>query len=68
MADQAAAHAAQTPVYPLLEPDGDRTVPRARAAIRRATREAAKAQYGGLGRQIVERACARAGRKFSERS
>ena len=39
---------------------------RARAAIRRATRDAAKAQYGGLGRQIVERAFARAGRKFSE--
>ncbi len=39
---------------------------RARAAIRRATREAAKAQFGGLGRQIVERAFERAGRKFSE--
>src|SRR5579863_5026564 len=39
---------------------------RARAAIRRATREAAKAQYGGLGRQIVERAFSRAGKKFSE--
>ena len=39
---------------------------RARAAIRRATREAAKAQYGGLGRQIIERAFERAGRKFSE--
>ncbi len=39
---------------------------RARAAIRRATREAAKAQYGGLGRQIIERAFARAGRKFSD--
>jgi guanosine-3',5'-bis(diphosphate) 3'-pyrophosphohydrolase len=39
---------------------------RARAAIRRATREAAKAQYGGLGRQIVERAFGRAGRKFSD--
>ncbi|MBV8664122.1 MAG: bifunctional (p)ppGpp synthetase/guanosine-3',5'-bis(diphosphate) 3'-pyrophosphohydrolase [Hyphomicrobiales bacterium] len=39
---------------------------RARAAIRRATREAAKAQYGGLGRQIVERAFARANRKFSD--
>ena len=39
---------------------------RARAAIRRATREAAKAQYGGLGRQIVERAFTRAGRKFSD--
>ena len=39
---------------------------RARAAIRRATREAAKAQYGGLGRQIVERAFERAGRKFTD--
>ena len=39
---------------------------RARAAIRRATREAAKAQFGGLGRQIVERAFERAGRKFSD--
>ncbi len=39
---------------------------RARAAIRRATREAAKAQYGGLGRQIIERAFARADRKFSD--
>jgi GTP pyrophosphokinase len=39
---------------------------RARAAIRRATREAAKQQYGGLGRQIVERAFERAGRKFSD--
>ena len=42
------------------------TTGRARAAIRRATREAAKAQYGDLGRQIVERAFARAQRKFSE--
>ena len=39
---------------------------RARAAIRRATREAAKAQYGGLGRQIIERAFERAGRTFSD--
>ncbi len=39
---------------------------RARAAIRRATREAAKAQFGGLGRQIVERAFERAGKKFAE--
>ncbi len=39
---------------------------RARAAIRRATREAAKAQFGSLGRQIVERAFERAGKKFSE--
>jgi GTP diphosphokinase / guanosine-3',5'-bis(diphosphate) 3'-diphosphatase len=39
---------------------------RARAAIRRATREAAKTQFGGLGRQIIERAFERAGKKFSE--
>src|SRR5208337_4565710 len=39
---------------------------RARAAIRKATREAAKAQFGGLGRQIVERAFERAGKKFSD--
>jgi guanosine-3',5'-bis(diphosphate) 3'-pyrophosphohydrolase len=39
---------------------------RARAAIKRATREAARAQYGGLGRQIVERAFDRASRKFSD--
>src|ERR1700723_1792340 len=39
---------------------------RARAAIRKATREAAKAQFGGLGRQIVERAFERAGKKFME--
>lgn len=39
---------------------------RARAAIRRATREAAKAQFGELGRQIVERAFERAGHAFSE--
>src|SRR5450631_255740 len=39
---------------------------RARAAIRRATREAVKAQYGGLGRQIIEGAFQRAGRKFSQ--
>src|SRR5271165_4917604 len=39
---------------------------RARAAIRRATREAAKQQFGGLGRQIIERAFERAGKKFSE--
>ncbi|MGO9744070.1 MAG: RelA/SpoT family protein [Roseiarcus sp.] len=41
---------------------------RARAAIRRATRDAAKAQYGGLGRQIVERAFERTGKKFSDAS
>ena len=39
---------------------------RARAAIRRATREAAKTQYGGLGRQIIERAFEKAGHKFTE--
>ncbi len=46
--------------------DGVVVTGRARAAIRRATREAAKAQFGGLGRQIVERAFERAGKKFSE--
>jgi GTP diphosphokinase / guanosine-3',5'-bis(diphosphate) 3'-diphosphatase len=46
--------------------DGVVVTGRARAAIRRATREAARAQFGGLGRQIVERAFERAGRKFSE--
>jgi GTP pyrophosphokinase len=39
---------------------------RARAAIRKATREAAKAQFGGLARQIVERAFERAGKQFTE--
>jgi GTP pyrophosphokinase len=39
---------------------------KARAAIRRATREAVRAQYGGLGREIVERAFKRAGRNFAE--
>jgi GTP pyrophosphokinase len=46
--------------------DGIVVTGRARAAIRRATREAAKAQFGGLGRQIVERAFERAGRTFTE--
>ncbi|QJP12664.1 bifunctional (p)ppGpp synthetase/guanosine-3',5'-bis(diphosphate) 3'-pyrophosphohydrolase [Starkeya sp. ORNL1] len=39
---------------------------KARAAIRRATRAAVRAQYAGLGRKIVERAFARAGKGFSE--
>ncbi|WP_029356201.1 bifunctional (p)ppGpp synthetase/guanosine-3',5'-bis(diphosphate) 3'-pyrophosphohydrolase [Bosea sp. 117] len=39
---------------------------KARAAIRRATRAAVRAQYAGLGRKIVERAFARAGKPFSE--
>ena len=39
---------------------------KARAAIRRATREAVRAQYSGLGREIVERAFKRAGRTFAE--
>ncbi|MDE2363792.1 MAG: bifunctional (p)ppGpp synthetase/guanosine-3',5'-bis(diphosphate) 3'-pyrophosphohydrolase, partial [Hyphomicrobiales bacterium] len=39
---------------------------KARAAIRRATREAVRAQYKGLGRQIVARAFERAGKKFSD--
>jgi len=38
---------------------------KARAAIRRATREAVRRQYSGLGRQIVERAFERASRSFS---
>ena len=38
---------------------------KARAAIRRATREAVRRQYSGLGRQIVERAFERASRPFS---
>ena len=39
---------------------------KARAAIRRATREAVRQQYAGLGRQIVERAFERAGRAYSD--
>ncbi len=39
---------------------------KARAAIRRATREAMRAQYAGLGRQIVTRAFERAGKSFAE--
>ncbi len=39
---------------------------KARAAIRRATRDAVRAQYTGLGRQIVTRAFERAGKPFSE--
>ena len=39
---------------------------KARAAIRRATREAMRTQYAGLGRQIVTRAFERAGRPFLE--
>ena len=39
---------------------------KARAAIRRATREAMRAQYATLGRQIVARAFERAGRPFAE--
>lgn len=39
---------------------------KARAAIRRATKEAVRAQYAGLGRQIVSRAFERAGKPYSE--
>ena len=39
---------------------------KARSAIRRATREAMRAQYAGLGRQIVTRAFERAGRPYLE--
>ncbi len=38
---------------------------KARAAIRRATRAAVRKQYAGLGRQIVERAFARANKPFT---
>jgi GTP pyrophosphokinase len=41
---------------------------KARAAIRRATRIAVRRQYGGLGRQLVERAFQRAGRAYSDES
>ena len=39
---------------------------KARASIRRATRDAVRAQYAGLGRQIITRAFERAGKPFSE--
>ncbi|MFG1358143.1 RelA/SpoT family protein [Xanthobacter pseudotagetidis] len=39
---------------------------KARAAVRRATRTAVRAQYAGLGRKIAERAFARAAKVFSE--
>ena len=39
---------------------------KARAAIRRATRSAVRAQYAGLGRQIVQRAFERAGKALVE--
>ena len=39
---------------------------KARSAIRRATREAVRAQYAGLGRQIVARAFERAGKPYAE--
>jgi len=39
---------------------------KARSAIRRATRTAVRKQFAGLGRHILQRAFARAGRPFSE--
>jgi GTP pyrophosphokinase len=39
---------------------------KARAAIRRATRDAVRAQYAELGRQIVRRAFERASKTFSD--
>src|SRR6201997_552352 len=39
---------------------------KARAAIRRATRAAARAQYAEFGRRIVERLCVRAKREYSD--
>jgi len=41
---------------------------KARSAIRRATRDAVRAQYGKLGREILDRAFQRQGRTFSEES
>lgn len=38
---------------------------KAKSAIRRATREAVRRQYGGLGRHILERAFERAGKPFA---
>lgn len=39
---------------------------KARSAIRRATREAVRKQFSGLGRKIIERAFARAGKPLSD--
>ncbi len=39
---------------------------KARAAVRRATRAAVRAQYAGLGRHIVERAFQRTGKEYSD--
>ena len=39
---------------------------KARAAMRRATRQAVRAQYAELGRRIVERMCQRAKREYSD--
>ena len=39
---------------------------KARAAVRRATRAAMRAQYAGLGRRIAERVFAKAGKPFSD--
>ncbi len=41
---------------------------KARSAIRRATRDAVRAQYGKLGREILDRAFQRRGKTFSEES
>ncbi|WP_307275607.1 RelA/SpoT family protein [Labrys wisconsinensis] len=41
------------------------TTGRARAAIRKATKAATRAQYAGLGQRIIERAFERAGKTFS---
>ncbi|MGE0847869.1 MAG: bifunctional (p)ppGpp synthetase/guanosine-3',5'-bis(diphosphate) 3'-pyrophosphohydrolase [Flavobacteriaceae bacterium] len=39
---------------------------KAKASIRRAAKEAIRKQYAGLGRQIMTRACERAGREYSD--
>jgi len=41
---------------------------KARSAIRRATRDAVRAQYGKLGREILDRAFQRSGKTFSDES
>ena len=53
---------------PRRRPPGNRSwsTGKARAAIRRATREAVRSQYSALGRRIVERLCQRAKFEYSD--
>ena len=57
------AQAAPPPAWESLVVTG-----KARAAMRRATRHAVRAQYAELGRRIVERFCQRAKREYSDDS